>query len=200
MSDRVEVEVTVTMRPTSGGPAHSSVARVCPVVVSTVSSSRDDVVETINSARSCLIDCSSLVLVDLADTVAHLLVADPPPPAGFRDVCLTPDMAIRIRGMYSLARPLSAVELDLLPAGSVVECRAGRHVGRQWRQDGWFARTHKRLGTSEVTAWQQIPVPSLPPVLRVRRADELALTYALRLVHVPGVSAPHSASRQEKSK
>lgn len=198
MSTRAEVEVSVTMRPTAGGQARSAVTRACPVVVPTAPDSRDDVVATVLTAQASLADAAHLVVEDLAQTIAHLLVADPPEPARHRDVGLAPHLAMRIKNLYGQRAPLDAVKLDLLPLGSVVEQVGGRHPGRQWRQEGYFSQTHERLGTTEISAWRQVPVPGLPPVLRVRRADELALMARLRLVHAPGAPDPRPTTEQER--
>lgn len=194
---RAEVEITVTMRPTSGGQARSAVTRACPVVVPTRPGSGDDAVVTVLTAQASLADAAHLLVADLSQTMAHLLVADPPEAARPREVGLHGGLVMRIKGMYGQKAPLNAVQLDMLPMGSVVEQAVGPRAGRRWQQQGHFAQCHERLGTSEISAWRQMAVPGVPPVLRMRRADELALTCSLRLVHAPGVPDPRPTTEGE---
>lgn len=183
---RAEVEITITMWPTGGQEPISAVSRACPVVVPTELDSRDDVVATIHTATASLVDGASLALVELAEGMARGLVAAPPDAARPRDVGINGALAGRIKAMYG--RNLSAVDLDVLPLGSVVEVTTGRHKGRHFMQEGAFRLTHQGARAIETSAWRDYRRDGQG--FAVRMASELVFIGSLRLVHAPGAPNP----------
>lgn len=193
MSSRLPLEVQVVLRPTVGLTSVSQVSaatRTCPDLSTTPGGGASATVAVVDAAVSEVVSAVTTLAHDLARaTVVGLVGAPPLPQPRPADVGLGMDLAARVKAMYQ-ARGLSAVDLDMLPCGSVVEQRrrAGGHL--RWVQDGEFRLTGVRGGTATASAWRVLEAGSGVRGFRVRRSEELAMYGALRLVHAPGVPRP----------
>ena len=186
------IDVTVQVKPAGLG-AVSSVVRTCPVTVVVDEASRSDVVATMNAVADQVRVAGGEVAGMLGQAVAAAVVDVRGPSqeqvrAAGRGAGLPADLTGRIRGLYGLPA-LTGLDLDLLPAGSVVETLS-RYTGgqgpRRWEQFGVFRLPCVTGASVEVSAWRRAPITRWVTTLT---STSLAVR-GVRLVHVPGVPAP----------
>ena len=192
MSRRVSMEVTVQVRPT-GAPASAAVTRTCPDVALTQGGGASDAVCAVTRVTEEVTRAIAALAPEVARAVATAQVGGQEPAqvlAVRREVGLPVEMARLVRGLYDKGEPLTALDLDLLPMGSMVRDERGR----LWRQDGNFRLVTSQGPGIESSAWRHMGATGRQEGMAVRRADELALIRRLRLVLVPGLDRPQQES------